>query len=53
MVWCIQGHSVTRKLNSSGGVESTQTLHNLDEGPAESTQPYHNLKFFERKLAGF
>lgn len=32
LVWCIQGHSVTRKLNSSGGVESTQTLHNLDEG---------------------
>lgn len=33
-VWfgVIQGHSVTRKLNSSGGVESTQTLHNLDEG---------------------
>ncbi|KAG2290080.1 hypothetical protein Bca52824_008974 [Brassica carinata] len=26
-----KGHSVTRKLNSSGGVESTQTLHNLDE----------------------
>ncbi|CAH2057877.1 unnamed protein product [Thlaspi arvense] len=26
-----KGHSVTRKLNSSGGVVSTQTLHNLDE----------------------
>ncbi|CAA7050709.1 unnamed protein product [Microthlaspi erraticum] len=26
-----KGHSVTRKLNSNGGVESTQTLHNLDE----------------------
>ncbi|KAL1223605.1 hypothetical protein V5N11_019341 [Cardamine amara subsp. amara] len=26
-----KGHTVTRKLNSSGGVESTQTLHNLDE----------------------
>uniref|UniRef100_A0A1J3FHJ2 Myeloid leukemia factor 1 n=1 Tax=Noccaea caerulescens TaxID=107243 RepID=A0A1J3FHJ2_NOCCA len=26
-----KGHSVTRKLNSNGGVDSTQTLHNLDE----------------------
>ncbi|XP_010506478.1 PREDICTED: uncharacterized protein LOC104783097 [Camelina sativa] len=26
-----KGHSVTRKLNSSGGIESTQTLHNLEE----------------------
>ncbi|EOA27663.1 hypothetical protein CARUB_v10023811mg [Capsella rubella] len=26
-----KGHSVTRKLTSSGGVESTQTLHNLEE----------------------
>ncbi|XP_010508179.1 PREDICTED: uncharacterized protein LOC104784797 isoform X2 [Camelina sativa] len=26
-----KGHSFTRKLNSSGGVESTQTLHNLEE----------------------
>lgn len=29
----MQGHSVTRKLNSVGGkVDTTQTLHNLNEG---------------------
>lgn len=28
----VQGHTVTRKLNSDGRVDAMQTLHNLDEG---------------------
>lgn len=28
----LQGHSVTRKLNSDGKVDTMQTLHNLNEG---------------------
>lgn len=28
----LQGHSVTRKLDSDGKVDTMQTLHNLDEG---------------------
>lgn len=28
----MQGHSVTRKLNSDGKVDTLQTLHNLNEG---------------------
>lgn len=28
----MQGHSVTRRLNSEGKVDTNQTLHNLDEG---------------------
>jgi hypothetical protein len=27
-----QGHSVTRKLNSDGKMDTLQTLHNLNEG---------------------
>ena len=28
----LQGHSVTRKLNSDGRVETMQMLHNLNQG---------------------
>lgn len=28
----MQGHSVTRRLNSDGKVDTNQTLHNLNEG---------------------
>ena len=28
----MQGHSVTKKLNSDGKVDTLQTLHNLNEG---------------------
>lgn len=28
----LQGHSMTRKLNSDGKVDTMQTLHNLNEG---------------------
>jgi hypothetical protein len=32
VVLLMQGHSVTRKLNSDGKMETLQTLHNLNEG---------------------
>lgn len=28
----LQGHSVTRKLNADGKVDTVQTLHNMNEG---------------------
>lgn len=31
LVWFLQGHSVTRKLNSDGRVDTMQTLHNMNE----------------------
>jgi hypothetical protein len=32
VVLLTQGHSVTRKLNSDGKMDTLQTLHNLNEG---------------------
>lgn len=32
LILVVQGHSVTRKLEPDGKVDTVQTLHNLDEG---------------------
>ncbi|VVB03451.1 unnamed protein product [Arabis nemorensis] len=45
-----KGHSVTRKLNSSGGVESTQTLHNLDEDELSGfEEAWKGNSFFDKR----
>lgn len=66
-VLLMQGHSVTRKLNSDGKVDTSQILHNLNEGlflmpamiifvcvflDAHVHQDYY-LRFFPDELAGF
>lgn len=38
-MFSIKGHSVTTKQSKDGGVDSLQTLHNLEEGLV----PSHNV----------